>query len=153
MSLRLGSRQSDTYGMNNTINDMTINDREIDTYENSMADDSLFQGNKLLPSNINSNIVSERKFDCISNIKRDQMYRRHMTPKVGLTRRNNNTIDLPKIDFQKINKLRVKNLTNGTGNIIRDELIENGGAAKFFRTKRANNIMNKPLGMWESTHL
>jgi len=76
---------------------MTLNDREIDTYENSMADDSLFQ-NKL-PSNINSHIVSERKFDTISNIKRDQMYRRHMTPKIGLTRRNNNSYELPKIDF------------------------------------------------------
>lgn len=83
------------------------------------------------------------------------MYRRHMTPKVGIVNRRgaSHSYELPKIDFQKINKLRVKNLTNGTGNIIRDELIENGGAAKFFRTKRQTIIMNKPLSMWESTHL
>ena len=82
------------------------------------------------------------------------MYRRHKTPKIGITRRGQtNSYELPKIDFQKINKLRVKNLTNGTGTIVRDELVNNGGAAKFFRTKRQSNIINKPFSMWESTHL
>ena len=69
----------------------------METYENSLADDSFL--NSKLPSNIESHIVSERKFDEISNIKRDQMYRRHMTPKVGIIRRGHNSFELPKIDF------------------------------------------------------
>jgi len=28
-----------------------------------------------------------------------------------------------------------------------------GGAAKFYRTKRMNNLINKPMSMWEATHL
>jgi len=46
----------------------TINDREFHTYENSIADDSLMMP---IPTNIESVMPTDRKFDEISNIKRD----------------------------------------------------------------------------------
>ena len=60
---------------------------------------------------------------------------------------------LPLIDFNRINMLRVNHNTFGTGAKLRENLLAIGGASKFFRTKRQNIILNKPLSMFESTHL
>jgi len=43
---------------------------------------------------------------------------------------------LPHLDFNKINMLRVNHNTYGTGAKLRDDLLSQGGVAKFFRTKR-----------------
>ena len=60
---------------------------------------------------------------------------------------------LPRIDFSKINRLRVQNKWNGTGRDLREDLISLGGAAKFYRTKRQNMMINKPFSMFDGTHL
>ena len=53
--------------MSNTINE--LNDRDLATFENSIAEDSLFVQQ---PTNNNSNVaILDRKFDEITNIKRD----------------------------------------------------------------------------------
>lgn len=51
-----------------------------------------------------------------SGQKREETYKRYLTPtlKPGL-RSTVKDKDLPQIDFLRINKLRVKNNTNGTG--------------------------------------
>ena len=59
---------------------------------------------------------------------------------------------LPKVNFKKINKLRVYANQQGTGKELREDLMTMGGAAKFYRTKRMNNLINKPMSMWEATH-
>lgn len=43
---------------------------------------------------------------------------------------------LPKIEFGRINKIRVQNLWQGTGKALRDDLLATGGFSKFYRTKR-----------------
>lgn len=60
---------------------------------------------------------------------------------------------MPKVNFKKINKLRVYANQQGTGKELREDLMTMGGAAKFYRTKRMNNLINKPMSMWEATHL
>jgi hypothetical protein len=59
---------------------------------------------------------------------------------------------LPKIEFRRINKIRVQNLWRGTGKAVRDDLLTTGGFPKFFRTKRQNLLINKPASMFEDTH-
>mmetsp|Transcript_38496 Transcript_38496/g.58589 ORF Transcript_38496/g.58589 Transcript_38496/m.58589 type:complete len:98 (+) Transcript_38496:522-815(+) len=49
--------------------------------------------------------------------------------------------------------LRVNHKMFGTGSKMRENLVQIGGASKFYRTKRQNMIINKPLSMFESTHL
>jgi len=60
---------------------------------------------------------------------------------------------LPVLDFYKINRLRINHNTSGTGANLREHLVAQGGASTFFRTKRLNMIINKPLSMFDSTHL
>ena len=59
---------------------------------------------------------------------------------------------LPKLEFGKINKIRVKTLWKGTGREIREDLIATGGFSKYNRTKRQNLTINKPASMFEDTH-
>jgi len=89
-----------------------------------------------------------------SNQKKDEMYRKYdgptqftskqkqdinrkyATPKLNASLRPGVSHDLPQIDFSRINRLRVKHNTNGTGRDVREDLLAHGGATKFFRTKR-----------------
>lgn len=82
------------------------------------------------------------------------MYRKYATPVLAPSLRPGvKDVKMPQIDFSRINRLRVKHNTFGTGKEVREDLLAHGGISKFYRTKRQNNIINKPLSMFESTHL
>ena len=59
---------------------------------------------------------------------------------------------LPKINFLNINKKKVSNNWNGTGKEVREDLMALGGFSKFYKTKRQNMLINKPMSLFLDTH-
>lgn len=57
------------------------------------------------------------------------------------------------MDFIKLNKTQIKHTHKGLGRNLREDLVSRGGATSFYRTNRQQLIVNRPVSMFQNTHM